>query len=101
MSWNFLHHSAVGQGGPQQASAYLIDWRADRQAGRACCCPAKPVVIVVMPPVPGRPHQTDLLLCGHHYRVSRHALAAAGATVVDIDAAQLADGAQPTAHASV
>jgi hypothetical protein len=37
-----------------------------------------------MPPSPGRPHQTELLLCGHHYRVSRQALAAAGATVVDI-----------------
>ncbi len=36
-----------------------------------------------MPPVPGRPHPVDLLLCGHHYRVSRAALRAAGATVYD------------------
>jgi hypothetical protein len=34
-----------------------------------------------MPPTATRPHQTDLLLCGHHYRASRDALAAAGATV--------------------
>jgi hypothetical protein len=34
-----------------------------------------------MPPSPGRPRRTDLLLCGHHYRASRQALAAANATV--------------------
>lgn len=37
-----------------------------------------------MPPVPGRDHPTDLLLCGHHYQVSRSALAAAGAAVLDV-----------------
>lgn len=46
---------------------------------RACCCPATPMVKVVMPPAPGRPHLVDLWLCGHHYRASRQALAAAGA----------------------
>ena len=46
---------------------------------RACCCPAQPVVRVIMPPAAGRPHSVDLLLCGHHYRVSRKALAKAGA----------------------
>jgi hypothetical protein len=34
-----------------------------------------------MPPGPSRPHTTELLLCGHHYRVSRVALAAAKAVV--------------------
>jgi hypothetical protein len=48
----------------------------------ACCCSAKPVVIVVMPAVSGRA-STDLLMCGHHFRVSRPALAAAGAAVFD------------------
>jgi len=61
---------------------------------RACCCPAQPVVRVIMPPVPGRPHSVDLLLCGHHYRVSRQALAAAGARVENLpgkaDAAEAA-----------
>jgi hypothetical protein len=38
-----------------------------------------------MPAVAGRPHRTDLLLCGHHYRKARQALAVAGATVVSID----------------
>ena len=47
----------------------------------ACCCPATPVVRVVMPPTQARPHPTDLLLCGHHYRVSRQRLAALNATV--------------------
>jgi hypothetical protein len=50
----------------------------------ACCCPARPVVRVVMPPVPARPHETELLLCGHHYRVSRQALAAAHAAVCEM-----------------
>jgi hypothetical protein len=50
-------------------------------AGLACCCPAKAVVRVIMPPTQARPYETDLLLCGHHYRVSRAALAAAHAVV--------------------
>lgn len=37
-----------------------------------------------MPPSADRPHQTDLLLCGHHYRASKRALAAAGAVVAEI-----------------
>jgi len=51
---------------------------------RACCCPARPMVKVVMPPAPGRPHALDLWLCGHHYRASRQALAAAGARACDL-----------------
>jgi hypothetical protein len=39
------------------------------------------VVRVIMPPIPRRPHPVDLLLCGHHYRVSRRALAAAKARI--------------------
>jgi len=61
---------------------------------RACCCPARPVVRVIMPPAPGRPQPVDLLLCGHHYRTSRAALTASGATIKDLpgraDAAQAA-----------
>ena len=53
-------------------------------ADPACCCPARPVVRVVMPATAARPHRTELLLCGHHYRVSRQALAAARAVVTEI-----------------
>jgi hypothetical protein len=52
-------------------------WREDR----ACCCPAQPVVRVIMPTPSRRRHSVDLLLCGHHYRVSRPALAAARARI--------------------
>jgi hypothetical protein len=31
-----------------------------------------------MPAIPGRPYRVDLLLCGHHYRLSQWTLAAAG-----------------------
>lgn len=51
---------------------------------RACCCTARPVVRVIMPPTARRPHSVDLWLCGHHYRASLHALLAAGATVEDL-----------------
>jgi len=51
---------------------------------QACCCVARAVVRVVMPPVADRPHETELLLCGHHYRVSRAALSAAGASVHEL-----------------
>jgi hypothetical protein len=57
--------------------------RALRFAERACCCPAKPAVVALMPPAPGRSRAVDLLLCRHHYLASRKALAAAGATVFD------------------
>ncbi len=50
---------------------------------RACCCPARPVVRVLIPPASARPHSVDLLLCGHHYRASCAALAAAGAVIMD------------------
>jgi hypothetical protein len=52
--------------------------------GRARCCPAKAAVRVIMPPAQGRPGETDLLLCGHHYLVSRRALSAAGASVREL-----------------
>lgn len=48
---------------------------------RACCCPAPPVVKVMMPPSHGRAYPVDLWLCGHHYHEARALLAAAGATV--------------------
>ena len=50
---------------------------------RACCCPARPAVRVLIPPGPGRPHSVDLLLCGHHYRMSCATLAAANAVIVN------------------
>ncbi|HTX27897.1 MAG TPA: hypothetical protein VME19_12855 [Streptosporangiaceae bacterium] len=50
-------------------------------AGLACCCSARATVRAIMPATRARPHETDLLLCGHHYRASRAALAAAHATV--------------------
>ena len=37
-----------------------------------------------MPPTASRPHEADLLLCGHHYRVSRRALEAARAAVREL-----------------
>jgi hypothetical protein len=61
---------------PGQVSAGLAD--------QACCCSARAVVQVVMPPTPARPHRTELLLCAHHYGVSRQALAAAGAAVREL-----------------
>jgi hypothetical protein len=40
-------------------------------------------VIAVIPANEHR-EQTELLLCGHHYRQSRRALAAGGATLTDL-----------------
>ena len=58
--------------------------RPPHPADRSCCCPARPVVTVVIPPGPGRPRSADLLLCGHHYLASQAALAAVGASVNDV-----------------
>ena len=54
-----------------------------RLADRSCCCPARPVVKVLIPATSARPHSVDLLLCGHHYLASRAALAAANAVAID------------------
>src|SRR5208282_6357374 len=54
-----------------------------RLADRSCCCPARPVVRVLIPPTAELRHPTDLLLCGHHYLTSRAALATANAVAID------------------
>lgn len=59
---------------------------------QACCCVARAVVRVTMPPVAGRPHATELLLCGHHYRVSRAALSAAHAQVEELRSSSVVPG---------
>ena len=71
--------AAPGRGSPLGCQS--MGNLASHDLDRACCCPAWPVVQVTMPLTAQRPHPVDLLLCGHHYRVSRNALAAAGATV--------------------
>ena len=80
-------HMRTGGNAPESGGAPPVPsvWSSPLCAeDRACCCPARPVVRVIMPPIPGRPHAVDLLLCGHHYRISRQVLAAAGATVYDL-----------------
>ncbi len=61
-----------------------LRWTDPSVPARACCCPARPVVKVLMPPAPGRAHPVDLWLCGHHYHASLAALRAAGAAVEDL-----------------
>jgi hypothetical protein len=75
--------------GRVEGAAGLVDAAAQHGpatslSGQACCCVAPAVVRVVMPPSAGRPDETELLLCGHHYRVSRADLAAAHATVSEL-----------------
>lgn len=65
---------------PEPAAVYQPEIR---YAQRACCCPARPAVIAVMPATDGRRAPVDLLLCGHHYRQARQALAGCGATFLD------------------
>ena len=80
----------VQRGSEPAAGSPLVDWRASlRRAEHACCCPARPAVVVIMPASAGRPLPVDLLLCGHHYRASERALAAAGAEVFGTDGAPL------------
>lgn len=50
-------------------------------AGPADCCLARATVAVTLPPTQARPRPAGLMLCGHHYRVSRAALAAVHAEV--------------------
>jgi hypothetical protein len=67
-----------------KASGGQAEWPGPpRLAERSCCCPAKPVVRVLIPPTPERRHPVDLLLCGHHYLACRGALAGANAVAID------------------
>jgi len=110
MSGKFLHPSFTGRGAsqaepsarpvaPRWRRGDSIDSRAAWRSDRACCCPARPVVVAVMPPTRERRHPTDLLLCWHHYRVSRKSLAAVGAAVLDLHGVPVADDAWPPAVA--
>lgn len=81
MKMSSLHRRADGATGTRDGQA---GWYGPpRLADRGCCCPARPVVRVLIPPTNVRPHSVDLLLCGHHYLASRSALAAAGAVAID------------------
>ena len=66
-----------------ESSAYPLA-RSASPGDQACCCPARAVVRVIMPPSSARPHTTDLLLCAHHFRVSRRALIAAQAAICEL-----------------
>jgi hypothetical protein len=65
-------------GAPARSAAHRIDWAAARAAERSCCCSAKPAVVVVLPPASGLNHQTELLMCMHHFRNSANGLITAG-----------------------
>jgi len=82
----FRHRGADGSapefGGPPPDEMLITS--PARREDRACCCPAQPVVRVIVPPTPERRHSVDLLLCGHHYRVCRQRLAAAGARIENL-----------------
>jgi hypothetical protein len=97
MSLNFVHPRHTDQVGAARITLAPVDPRVIIRASRACCCTAKPSVIVIMPSTSARPHQTDLLLCWHHYRAGRHSLAAAGATALGADGNPVADVDWPVA----
>jgi hypothetical protein len=72
-----------------EPASRVIDWPRLRRASRSCCCVARPTVIVVLPPTAGRPHPTELLLCGHHFERSRPALMRARALAFSMDGRRL------------
>ena len=107
MNARFFHPAGRGNAQPARMHDDTIQDRRTVPAGSACCCPAKPIVQVVMPSTATRSHRTELLLCGHHYRVSRAVLAAANATVTELPgisdsplAALVADLHEPSLHVS-
>jgi hypothetical protein len=81
--------------GPDPGFSGQVNWRAAGRAQRACCCPAQPVIIAVVPPAPGRVRAVDVLLCAHHYRLSRDALATAGAALLHISGHPVTTDAWP------
>jgi hypothetical protein len=57
------------------------------------------MVRVLMPATSARPYRVDLLLCGHHFRVSQWTLAAAGAVAWVLPGRRAADNAADDALA--
>jgi len=84
MKPRFSHHSEALVAVPDTGGAPAAE-RVPEPAPefRACCCPGRPVVRVIMPASATRPHPVDLLLCGHHYRASCAAPAAARAVIIN------------------
>jgi hypothetical protein len=87
MDAKFMHKSPIRDApsaeriGDGDTSCLAKSWAT---ADHACCCPGKAAVRVTIPPSPSRRHTTELLLCGHHYRVSMQALTAARAVVREL-----------------
>lgn len=67
----------------------VVDWPAVRRANQACCCIARPSVVVVLQPTQDRPHPTEVLLCGHHFEHSRSTLVASRALAFSLDGEHL------------
>jgi hypothetical protein len=84
MDARFLHPSAWKDPDEPAPAVTGRDEAMPGHGDRSCCCVARAVVRVVLPPTSSRPHETELLLCGHHYRSSRRALAAARARVTEL-----------------
>jgi hypothetical protein len=86
MNARSMHPSAQNASPASQlpASDAVAPGTSPAGADRACCCPAKAVVEVIMPATEARPCEMDLLLCGHHYRASRRALTEARAVVMEL-----------------
>lgn len=74
-----------------RTSSHGVDLSILRLADRSCCCTAGPAVVAIIPASANRAHQTELLLCMHHYRECRAGLIKAGATVLDRDGAVVLD----------
>ena len=94
----FTRHNgaAAGKNGmlPQRAAPFSV-------TDQACCCPARPVVMVILPATADRPFPEDLLLCGHHFRLNESALRAAGAVAYDATGAPVTgDQVAAAAHAA-
>ena len=94
----FTRHpgAAAGKVGmlPERAAPFSV-------TDQACCCPARPVVMVILPATADRPFPEDLLLCGHHFRLNESALRAAGAVAYDATGAPVTgDPVAAAAHAA-
>jgi len=76
----FTRHNGAAAGKNQTLPGRAAPFSVTDQA---CCCPARPVVMVILPATSTSPFPADLLLCGHHFRVNERALRAAGAQAYD------------------
>jgi hypothetical protein len=77
-------HDDIAARDAGSASAWPLLRPAVLPSQLACCCPAQPLDQVIFPTTTSHDQPVEVLLCGHHYRLSRATLLRVGSPIYDV-----------------